>query len=78
MGYSFFFLFLLACPLLMFFMMRSMHAGHGMGADDEAPHRDKQPFRAEVSPDERINDLERKFAEMRAGADRIDGDARRR
>jgi hypothetical protein len=30
---SLFLLFILACPLMMFFMMRGMHGGHGGSAD---------------------------------------------
>lgn len=77
MGYLFFLL-LLACPLVMFFMMRGMHSGHDMGADDRAPRQEKQPFRAEVGPEQRILDLERQFAELRAERDRTEGDVRRR
>ncbi len=77
MGYLLFLL-LLACPLVMFFMMRGMHGGHDMGADGQAPRQDRQPFHAEISPEQRIIDLERQFAELRAERDRTEGDARRR
>lgn len=77
MGYLLFLL-LLACPLVMFFMMRGMHGGHDMGADDQAPRQDKQPFQAKISPEQRIIDLERQFAELRAERNRTEVDARRR
>ena len=36
---SLFLLLLLACPLMMFFMMRGMHGGHGGNADSGQAHR---------------------------------------
>ena len=35
---SLFLLLLLACPLMMFFMMRGMHGGHGGNADSGQAH----------------------------------------
>jgi hypothetical protein len=77
MGYLWF-LFILACPIIMFFMMRGMMGGgHDMGADDQVRRRDRQPLRAEIGSDQRILDLERQVAELRAERYRNEGDARR-
>jgi Protein of unknown function (DUF2933) len=35
---SLFLLLILACPLMMFFMMRGMHGGHGRNADSGHAH----------------------------------------
>ena len=52
-------LFVLVCPLMMIFMMRGMHGGHG------------QPSaRHDASPDERIAELEQQVRELRDERDR--------
>jgi len=38
-------LFILACPLMMIFMMRGMHGGHDMGARDQEPRHDEESNR---------------------------------
>ena len=63
-------LLILACPLMMVFMMRGMHGGHGMGVEDKDPGHDPQAPRVDVSADERILDLERQVAELRSAARR--------
>jgi len=47
------------CPLMMIFMMRGMHGGHGSSAE----HHDKPA-------DERIAELERDLRELRDERDR--------
>ena len=49
----------LMCPLMMIFMMRGMHGGHG---DSARQHKD--------SPDERIAELEQQVSELRGEQDR--------
>lgn len=49
----------LICPLMMIFMMRGMHNGHG---DSAGQHKD--------SPDERIAELEQQVRELRGERDR--------
>jgi hypothetical protein len=51
-------LLVLACPLMMIFMMRGMHGGHG---DSAGQHKD--------SPDERIAELEQQVRELRGARD---------
>jgi hypothetical protein len=69
MSHYLFLFFLLACPLMMVVMMRGMHSGHDMGAKDKD---------ADLPADQRIIDLERQVAELRAERQRIDSDASRR
>jgi hypothetical protein len=71
-------LIILACPLMMVFMMRGMHGGHDMGAEDKDPRHDGQAPRVDPSADRRILDLERQVAELRAARDRAESDERRR
>ena len=71
-------LIILACPLMMIFMMRGMHGGHDMGAQDKDPRHDGQAPRVDLLADQRIIDLERQVAELRAERDRTESAARRR
>ena len=71
-------LIILACPLMMIFMMRGMHGGHDMGALDKDPRHDGQAPRVALHGDQHIIDLERQVAELRAERDRIESAARRR
>ena len=61
-------LILLACPLMMIFMMRGMsgmHGGHGRGGEDAKPERIAAP--SERDPrDLRLDELEREVAQLRA------------
>jgi len=44
-------LFLLVCPLMMFFMMRGMHGGQGHGGrDDSSDTRSETPPRSDRGP----------------------------
>ncbi len=70
-------LFVLACPLMMIFMMRGMH-GTGQNTNQNARGQDRG-HTAEVPPDAashdpdrevRIAQLEREVAELRASGDR--------
>ena len=57
-------LIVLACPLMMIFMMRGMHGSHGN--DDQPTPHDQQPrSRPDVARDERIAELEREVAALR-------------
>ena len=66
-------LFLLACPLMMVFMMRGMHGGHDTPPASPAPPRDTagsptsvlvtDPFTDPVTS-ARVADLERQVAEL--------------
>lgn len=67
------FIFILACPVMMIFMMRGMHggghgtskAGHDMHVDHQMGHGDVG--RAErQAPDERIAALEHELVQLRA------------
>ena len=71
-------LIILACPLMMIFMMRGMHGGHDMGAQDKDPRHDGQAPRVDLRADQRIIDLERQVAELRAERDRTERAASRR
>jgi hypothetical protein len=71
-------LFILACPLMMVFMMRGMHGGHDMGAEFKDPRSDGQAPVVDPRADQRILDLERQVAELRAERDRTERDASRR
>jgi hypothetical protein len=71
-------LLILACPLMMIFMMRGMHGGHDMGAEDKDPGQDGQAPPVDPRADKRIIELERQVAELRAARDRAESDARRR
>jgi uncharacterized protein YceH (UPF0502 family) len=67
----------LACPLMMVFMMRGMHGGHDMAAENKDPRRDGQAPVVDPRGDQRILDLERQVAELRAERDRHESDASR-
>ncbi len=74
-------LFILACPLMMIFMMRGMHGGHDMGASDQEPSHDEESnrnHRDAVRADQRIVDLERQVAQLRAQRDNTEGTKSRR
>lgn len=66
---------LLACPLMMIFMMRGAHGGH----DDATAHTSGHPHEEAVSGsespnarDERLAELEREVAELRAARSNTD------
>ena len=61
MSQLFLLLILLACPLMMMFMMRGMHGGHADHGGDRAPTVVDTTAR-----DARIADLEREVASLRA------------
>jgi len=56
-------LFVLVCPLMMIFMMRGMHGGHGQPSGREDP-------RENPSAGERIAELEQQVRELRDERDR--------
>jgi hypothetical protein len=62
-------IFLLACPLMMIFMMKGMHGGHG-GHDQhgDPQHHDDR--------DRRIAELEHQVAELQEQRTAPDGEAR--
>lgn len=67
-------LILLACPLMMIFMMRGMHGGHDKAAEDPDPRHEAPAPGADLPAEQRILVLERQIAELRAARD---GAARR-
>ena len=71
-------LLILACPLMMIFMMRGMHGGHDMSAQDKDPRHDGQAPGVDLPADQRIIDLESQVDELRAERDRTESAARRR
>jgi hypothetical protein len=60
-----FVLFLLACPLMMIFMMRGMHGGHGDTADRDHEQRAGDPY-DKTYPDSSspLDDLRRRRDEL--------------
>ena len=66
------FIFLLACPIMMIFMMRGMHGGGGTEKTGHATHEVAQKDQRDAavrdlqSPDERIAQLEHEVAQLRA------------
>jgi hypothetical protein len=58
-------LILLACPLMMIFMMRGMTSGHDSGPRSDHPANAGKPD----ARDERLAELEREVAELRAARD---------
>ena len=64
-------LILLACPLMMLFMMKGMNGGHDNGP---GATRDLSATATELDPrDKRLAELEREVAGLRAGRDHTDG-----
>ncbi|MEO7980627.1 MAG: DUF2933 domain-containing protein [Sporichthyaceae bacterium] len=67
-----FFLFLLACPVMMIFMMRGMHGGGGTKKMSHDAHEGAQMDQRDAAardlqpPDERIAQLEHEVAQLRA------------
>jgi hypothetical protein len=66
------FLFLLACPVMMIFMMRGMHSGgHGSSNAGRDTQTDHQMGHGDAgspklqAPDERITQLEHELAQLR-------------
>ena len=58
-------LIILACPLMMIFMMRGMHGGHGDGDQQGHTHDQHERIRPDVAREERIAELEREVAALR-------------
>ena len=72
-------LLLLACPLMMVFMMRGMggtRRGNDMGAEHREPSQDQQRPGDDADASQRILDLERQVAQLRAERDPSAGPAR--
>lgn len=68
-------LILLACPLMMFFMMRGMHGGHSdTDRADDRPHDRAPRSSVDVARDQRIAELEREVAALRDQAHERDED----
>ena len=62
-------LFLLACPVMMIFMMRGMNGGH-----DESSGAKRNTTATDPDPrDKRLADLEREVAGLRATRDHTEG-----
>lgn len=55
-------LIVLACPLMMIFMMRGMHGSHSTGEAETAPKDDPVDSPADGDRDAQIADLEREVA----------------
>lgn len=72
-------LLLLVCPVMMIFMMRGMRGrgGHDQGVGYRESPQDKPASRDDADAGQRIVDLERQVAELRAERDRFGGPARR-
>jgi hypothetical protein len=78
-GNYLFLLLIVACPLMMIVMMRGMNSGHNkggedmgshdMGGHDQDLHPDAHAPRDDQPADQRIGDLERQIAELRAERD---------
>ncbi len=66
------FLFILACPIMMIFMMRGMHSGGGAKTMSHDAHDGAQMDQRDAAardlqaPDERIAQLEHEAAQLRA------------
>jgi hypothetical protein len=77
MSNYFFVLFLLACPLMMIFMMRGMHGGHGDTADRDheqsAGHSNGQMHPESSSP---LDDLRRQRDELERQIEEREGEER--
>jgi Protein of unknown function (DUF2933) len=76
---SLFLLLILVCPLMMFFMMRGMGGMHGGHDDDARQHGPNYPegIDAPADPrDQRLADLEREVADLRAAGDHADASRR--
>ena len=56
-------LFLLACPLMMVFMMRGMHGGHDTPSPVH-PHDAVDPLPTDAATSARVAELERQVAEL--------------
>ena len=76
MGNYLLLLLILACPLMMIFMMRGMHGGRDTGAEDKDPRHDAQAPPVDQRADQRILDLERQVAELRTERNRTDSTER--
>ncbi|MDQ3158281.1 MAG: hypothetical protein M3Q98_16435 [Actinomycetota bacterium] len=57
--------------------MGDMHGGHDQGAGHRESPQDKQPSQVDADASQRIVDLERPVAELRAERDPLEGPARR-
>ncbi|MEO5609271.1 MAG: DUF2933 domain-containing protein [Ornithinibacter sp.] len=73
-------LLIVVCPLMMIFMMGGMGGMRG-GHDTRAVHgqspQNRPPSRSDAEASQRIGNLERQVAELRAERDPSDGPARR-
>jgi hypothetical protein len=58
-------LIVLACPLMMIFMMRGMHSGHDATHDATQVVRQDDPVTSDYRAEARIAELEREVAELR-------------
>lgn len=72
-----FLLLFLACPLMMFFMMRGMRGGDDTGVGHNGTSRDSAAVPAKADADQRIIDLEGQVRDLRAERDQSGGPARR-
>ena len=63
-------LIILACPLMMIFMMRGMHGGHGDDQQNTPDHQARSPY--DPTSEDRIAELEREVAVLREQADTND------
>ena len=61
---AFVLLLLLACPLMMFFMMRGMHGGHGSGAAGGKAHAGGCHDGHDTGADGSLDDLRRQRDEL--------------
>jgi hypothetical protein len=64
MGSYLFFLLILACPLMMIWMMRGMHGGHGGSADGGPAHGGSGHDPADSGPDSSLEQLHRRREQL--------------
>ena len=66
-------LILLACPLMMFFMMKGMNGGHSDGSGTGTQRESSAPATEPDPRDKRLAALEREVAGLRASRDHTQG-----
>lgn len=71
-----FLLLLLACPLMMVFMMRGMHGGNDAHAGHTMGQHPSDPSTRWDARDDRLAELEREVSQLRAERDRHGTDPR--